>query len=540
MNPRTTATIALLTASLVGQASAQTIVQPVRANPAPRVIRMEAPAAPAQTTQPSMVYPYGGGCCTPCETRHGLHALHDCHIQWLKPWTCEDLEMKPVECPTKCEWCGPCGWLHSLLWCPPEEKKNGNGNGSCNGEKKNGNGEKKNGEGEKKNGEEEKKNGNGNGEEEEAPDLTPLMQAIQCVHPGLYCHMEHSGAKVYGWIQGGFTGNPAGPSDRQNFGVNFNSRSNDVQLNQAYLVFEKALTHEKEFNWGYRVDLLAGTDAPFIVSNGLFDRVVNEDQRGDHIGVDLPQFYVEAHFPGFITPKGLDVRFGKFYTLHGNELTPAIQTYFYSHSYGFFYSWPFTHTGVLTTLHLTDTVDVMNGIVRGWDQFDDNNDGVSWHGMVIWTSCDKNRSFWVTWITGPEQNNNTGNFRTLVTYDYSRKFGAYNDWLVILHGANAWEANATSDGQDAQWYDYAANLFYTVDPRLILGARGEWFDDPEGVRTGFATSYFEVTAGVTYKPYQNLRIRPEIRFDWADKARPYNDQQDKFQFTGAIDFIWEF
>jgi hypothetical protein len=234
--------------------------------------------------------------------------------------------MKPVEPSPCCTWCGPCGWLQSLLWCPPKEEEKQNGNG--NGEQKNGNGEKKNGNGEKKNGEGEKKNGEGEAakeeekKEEEPPTLTPLMQILQCYCPGTYRHMtcdEKNQTKLYGWIQQGFTANFDSPRDRTNFGTSFNFRSNDYRLNQVYFVLENPLEHEDHFNVGYRFDFLAGTDAPWIaaVSLGLFDNFTAGDL--DQVGIELPQFYVEAHLPGVITQKGLDVRIGRMYTLMGHR-----------------------------------------------------------------------------------------------------------------------------------------------------------------------------------------------------------------------------
>ena len=76
--------------------------------------------------------------------------------------------------------------------------------------------------------------------------------------------------------------------------------------------------------------------------------------------------------------------------------------------------------------------------------------------------------------------------------------------------------------------------------------RAEWFRDDEGTRTaqlkrpGFPASFYDLTLGVTYKPYRSLQIRPEVRWDWSPDARPYNDQTDKFQFTAAFDVIWRF
>jgi hypothetical protein len=459
-----------------------------------------------------------------CSSRSCRPGLHNCPVVCLRPWKCEDLELKLFECPPS--YCGCKGFL----WCPPAEEKNGNGD--CNGEKKDCNGDKP--------AEEPEKNGACPEEAKEEEIKTPLMQIIQCWHPGLYSHMECKGTKLYGWIQGGYTANFDSPNSRFNFGPTFNVRSNDFQLNQVYFVLENPLEHDKGYNWGYRIDTLVGTDAPFVVSNGLFDKVVPPADRGDRIGVDLPQFFVEAHLPGVITEKGMDVKVGRWYTLHVNEVVPAAQTNFYSHSYAFF-NLPFTHTGLLTTLHLTDTIDVMNGVVRGWDQaFDDNNDGVTYHGMVMWNACDKRQTFYVTSTVGPEQTDNTGNMRTLVTADYIRKFGAYNQWEMQLEGFHLWDANAVVDGTDARAYGGHGKLFYIVDPRLILGLRAEVFSDIDGIRTGFADTFYEVTTGITYRPYQNLRMRPELRFDWADSTRPFNDGTDKFQTTAAVDVIWEF
>ncbi len=372
------------------------------------------------------------------------------------------------------------------------------------------------------------------------------------------------GDKLYGWIQQGFTANFDSPRDRINFGANFNWRSNDYRLNQLYFVYENPLEHEDRGNVGYRVDFLVGHDAPFFVANGLFSDLTGFDATSgvgaagpgsfrqlNRVGIDLPQFYLDVHIPSWITKKGVDIRIGKFYTWMGREVYPATETAFYSRSYENVYGTPFTHTGILATLHATDMLDVVAGVVRGWDVFKDNNDRPSYHGAFIWNSYDKRYNWTTAWITGPEQVSQNGNYRTLVSSYLSSTFGSRNEWLLATGGHYGYEANAaldagTGDLKAAEWYAYSAHLFYTVDPRLILGMRAEWFRDDDGTRTavlkrpGFATSFYKITPGATYKPYQNLSIRPEIRADWTPDARPYNDQTDKFQITTAIDVIWKF
>lgn len=535
--------------------------------------------SPSQATIAGSTLPWDhSACCGQTKS-----ALHDCPIVWLRPWKCEDLEMKPFE-PVQ-GYCGCCG----LFWCPPAEEKNGNG------EKKNGNGN-----GEKKNGQdgadapkvktasgqaaEAKKEdrpqparpdqppaGEEKKEEKEAETLTPLMQAIQCASPGKYAHMKEKGDNLYGWIWAGYTANFDSPRDRINFGIFHNWRSNDVRLDQLNFVYENVLEHEKEVNFGYRVDFQIGHHAPIMVANGLFSNFTGFDPTSgfgvegppsfrniNRIGIDLPQFYANAHLPGVITEKGVDVLAGKFYTLMGREVYPAPLTEFYSRSYEIMYATPFTHLGVLGTLHATDTVDMTAGIVRGWDVFEDNNGKCSFTGNVVWTSCDKRYSWTTAWITGPEQFQNNQNYRSMVSSFVTAKYGTYNEWTFSLAGHYAFEQNAIADSatgglNDAEWYGLSGYAFYTIDPRVTLGTRVEVFRDDDGTRTaltrrpGFAANFYEWTMNVQYRPYQNLRFRPELRFDYADgktldglRARPYNDQRDRFQTTAAIDVIWEF
>lgn len=368
--------------------------------------------------------------------------------------------------------------------------------------------------------------------------------------------------RIFGWLQAGFTANPDDPEDRINFGVNFNWRSNDFRLNQLNFVLENPLEHEK-FNVGYRVDFLVGHDAPFFAANGLLDHFTGLDptsgvgQEGtpsyrnvNRIGIDLPQFYVDFGVPNFITSGGIDIRVGKFYTLMGREVYPAPDTDFYSRTYENILGTPFTHTGVLATIHATGNLDVVAGVVEGWDVFEDNNGRPSYQAALIWNSTDKRFNWTTVWITGPEQLDNDENDRTLITSYLTFKFGADDKWLLSTGGHVGYEENAVSAPagglQDAEWYAYSLHLFYALNPRWRLGFRAEWFRDDDAARTavlerpGFADNFYDVTLGVTYRLRENLRIRPELRYDWTAEARPFNDQTKKSQTTAAVDVIWQF
>jgi len=382
-----------------------------------------------------------------------------------------------------------------------------------------------------------------------APTPTPTPPVKEAVH-------------FYGWVQQGFAANPGNPRDGINFGANLDWRSNGYRLNQVYFVCENALEHEGVPNVGYRVDFLVGHDAPFFVANGLFSNFTGFDatsgvgldgpasfRRVNRVGIDLPQFYLEIHVPGFLS--GVDIRAGKFYTLMGREVYPAADTDFYSRTYENIYGTPFTHTGILTTIHAGPTLDVVTGVVQGWDVFKDNNSALSFHGAFIWNSPDKRYNWTTGWITGPEQPDNNRDYRTLVSSYLTAKLGSDSRWLLSTGGHYGIERNAAVDPStgrrtNADWYAYSAHLFYTVDERVRLGMRTEWFRDDEGTRTaqlrrpGFAASFYDLTLGLTYKPDASVQVRPEVRWDWTPDARPYNDQSDKSQLTAAVDVVWKF
>lgn len=395
-----------------------------------------------------------------------------------------------------------------------------------------------------------------------APDRWLLMKALQGTYPGAVLDSQRT--QVYGWIQQGFALNPASPRDRINFGVNEDWRANDYRLNQVYFILENPLEHEGRPNVGYRVDFLIGNDTPFFAANGLFSGFTGFDatsgvgvngpasfRQVNRIGMDLPQFYLDVAIPRFLTEKGIDLRVGKFYTLMGREVYPAADTDFYSRTYENIYGTPFTHTGFLVTIHATRTLDVVAGVVRGWDVFADNNQSPSFHGAVVWNSPDKRFNWFAAWITGPEQPDNDHNYRTLVSSYVTLKLDSSSRLVFVTGGHYGFEANAgvdpvTGSKRDAEWYAYSAHLFYAIDPRLRLGVRAEWFRDDDGTRTGqlkrpgFAASFYDLTIGVRYQPYRSLQIRPEVRLDWTPDARPYNDQTDKVQLTAAVDVIWRF
>ena len=60
-----------------------------------------------------------------------------------------------------------------------------------------------------------------------------------------------------------------------------------------------------------------------------------------------------------------------------------------------------------------------------------------------------------------------------------------------------------------------------------------------GIRTGTGRTdnYYEFTLGLIVKPTPYLWIRPEVRYDYAQWNKPYNDGTRGSQLTLGIDAI---
>ncbi len=367
--------------------------------------------------------------------------------------------------------------------------------------------------------------------------------------------------KISGWIDSGITFNPDSPQDNQNFGRIFDDRANEPLLNQVVINFERALAPKLgEFDWGFKLQFMYGSDARFIHSLGLFD----DTAATSILQPDLVEAYLNLHFP-VITEGGLDLKLGKFVTLEGAETIDPHTNFFYSHTYIFSFGIPFNHTGALATWHATSHLNLVAGLTRGVNtSVDDNNDSIAFHGGI---GLDLNEGKIVVSAAthiGPETPNNNHDQRYLNTITTTWKI---TDKLTSITDLNY----AHDAGADADAYGVAQYFTYAINSWLTAGVRGEIFRDDKGfyvvsfandhdpMRTlegeptidprtvgGGKTTYGAVTLGLNIKPTvpkaaASLAIRPELRFDSAlNGTHPFNDSSQLNQFTAGIDVIISF
>jgi len=415
----------------------------------------------------------------------------------------------------------------------------------------------------------------------QAASFTEAERLLEAVgDPNGSAFMKKWGLTVGGWANAGITYNSVSPENNFNGPVTFGDRSDEFQLNQLNLFIQRAVATEGDnFDIGGRFDIMFGTDAIFTQAYGVpaFDVNSGVPLNRNHWDLNLlnsndnrfydlamPQAYLETYIP---IGNGLNVKAGHFYTPIGYETVPAPDNFFYTHAYTMQYGEPFTHTGVLGSYAVDDHWSVIGGVVTGsstggWDGGWDKHLG-NWAGIAgaTWTNTDTGTSLNVSGTYGgtSEQSSEPwALYSVVLKQDLNEK-----THLVLQHDHGFANGILLGTPKDTEWYGINTHLYYDVSDTVTAGVRGEWFRDQNGFRvcspgrvaaatdgagnsfaaagnftaTCSAASYYAVTAGVTWKPVKWLNLRPNVRYDWADGARPFGDggattgKLDQFLFS---------
>ena len=346
-----------------------------------------------------------------------------------------------------------------------------------------------------------------------------------------------SGIRTFGWFETGYSGASPGPGQlsvqpRQNrFG-------NELLVDQIGLVVQKPLKQD-QFDLGFNIRYFAGADAALGQPKG---GIGNADNT--RFSQDFRDLNVSAHLP-ILTEKGMDVKIGRMNTIIGYNGFLSPYRPFYSSDYQFFYSQDGAFTGLLTNLHVTDQLDIWNGVTLGANTFytlrSDNS--YCYIGQVnYWLTEEKRTRLTGSVYAGPDAifaaPGMSGDFNTTVEIRLQHSWNRY--FTQIIQNNMGWDRN-TPVGTGS-WYGLYTIGILHLNPEIDALMRVEWFDDVQGTRTGVAANYSEVTLGTNWHPNKFLEVRPEIRGDFADKAAYGTGGANtyKTQLTGGISALVKF
>jgi hypothetical protein len=365
------------------------------------------------------------------------------------------------------------------------------------------------------------------------PDRWPFMKSLQGVWAGDV--LDGNRMSISGWTEMSFTAS----TDRAgNLPLGFNYRANDFSVQQNWLRIERSVAPSgtTEPTFGFRSDwILPGIDYRFTLARGIFnDQLTAHNGLPATYGIDPLQFYAEAYVPSIA--EGMDIKLGRFVSPICAETIDAPSNLLVSHSYASNYD-PFTHTGILTTTKLTPTWSVQAGLVLGSDVFIDPADEPTFVGGVKWAEAGQRNSVQLTAIIGSGRFNVEQNFNNVNVFDlvYTHTF---NPRLVYtLDAMFGYETNVPGIGA-ADWAAAVNYLSYTLTPRVSAAARLGFFEDAQGQRTGFPGLYSVLTTGLAFRPRKAVIIRPELRYDYNDESRPFENKHGLFTATGDVILRW--
>jgi len=382
-----------------------------------------------------------------------------------------------------------------------------------------------------------------------SPTSCSRMPCISCADLALPmipqpCVFEEFGLELGGWTEVGFSAVGTSPADRFNGPVTFNDRHAEAQMNQLWFYLER-----EPNKWacgpdlGGRIDVTYGTDAQFIQAGDGLESNWDQDERFYQMA--LPQFYLDT------TLAGWTVRMGKFFTILGYESPAAPDNFFYSHAYTMQYGEPFTHMGMLVSRNLGRWLFNM-GFHRGDDQFDDT-DGLNALNVLGGIGYTPHGD----WAKFEYAFSSSENGPGVPSYNHSlvNTIHVTKNLDYVLQGdyGEIWNENLRST---VKWWGLNQYFTYTINPCWAAAVRVEWFRDRDGTRvsglragnqtpTGLAGDFYEVTLGLNWKPRKNLRIRPEVRWDFFDPSpvttnSAFDAGNLNRQFTFGCDLVYRF
>jgi hypothetical protein len=382
----------------------------------------------------------------------------------------------------------------------------------------------------------------------------PLTEALWNLSPA----MKEARIKVYGWVDPGIS---ISTSHDSNIPESYAIVPNKLELDQAILRFERLpdTVQTDHVDWGFRLTALFGIDYRWTTSQGWFSSQLLKRNR--LYGADPVEAYGLIYVPK--VAKGMVIKIGRYISPPDIEAQLAPDNYLFTHSLMFTYDC-YTQTGVNAAVKLNDSWTILGGIHSGCDVATWNRAAHPTGQFIVrWVSRSNNDSIYgginsinnghfkgdhdnlqqsnITWT---HRFNEEGTFVTMTEAYYiyqshalvggTVNFGPPRPWFRLTGPGALIPGNAPAIGV----VNYTAiklskRDFITIRPIDFLV-------DVKGERTGFATTLTSWTVGLTHRFNKLISVRPELRYEYAFSARPWDNGLKNKQFMFAVDAIIRF
>src|SRR5271155_201399 len=333
--------------------------------------------------------------------------------------------------------------------------------------------------------------------------------------------------------------------------------SNNISLNQADLVFERAPDVDAGRPFGLRLDLQYGQ--------------ATDTLQGNPANEPRPAIYQNIYqaYGTYVVPigNGLTVDVGKFGSSIGIEGNYTKDQMNYSRAYWFDFL-PFYHMGVRAAYKVTDKLTLNYWVVNGTNQAEATN-GYKDELFGFTATPNKKITWNVNYYLGqehpdrlevassgpvPVQPGLTFQAITPAPNGKLHIFDSYVNWQAkpkltfALEGdyviEREWQNTVTALGQSsspAHVIGGAGYGKYQFSPKFAVAGRLEYMSDRGGLFSGITQALKETTVSFDYKLSDGFLIRYEWRRDFSNQPSFFTDKNgvlSKEQQTLGVGVVW--
>jgi hypothetical protein len=331
---------------------------------------------------------------------------------------------------------------------------------------------------------------------------------------------------ISGFVQASYFYNTRHPSDGVSDAYLWNAKDNSFSINKVKLTLASKPVETDKWDAGFRTSLIWGEDAP------------NLNTGSPKAGFEaLREAYVELNVP---IGTGLNVKAGQLISLlnwesgDGGAANPN-----FSQGNQWWYTGNGPSAGVQLGYSFSDAVNlkvrVQNGMFAGPV---DSNEGKAVIGSLGIKPCDKVWFNLIGWFSDGENVGGTptdvSGVSTIGGYQATKQLGTgfEVDYFHFSPDTAATSSDLWSVGGWV-WYDFT--------PKLTLAFRADYIDNPDGVlgppprgpASAIMTTDTHGTLGsltwtLTFKPTANLRLQPEVRYDYTGYKNGLDGKDNRF------------
>jgi hypothetical protein len=335
---------------------------------------------------------------------------------------------------------------------------------------------------------------------------------------------------ISGFVQTSYFYNTRRPADGESDGYLWNTKDNSFSLNKFKLTVASKPVATDKWDAGFRASLLFGDDAPDLNSPGINGNNGTNAPVSNTSFNDLREAYVELNVP---IGTGLDIKAGELISLlnwesgDGGAANPN-----FSQGNQWWFTGNGPSAGIQLGYNFTDkiglTVRVDNGLFQGPV---DNNSGKAFSGSI---ALKPTKDLWVNligWYDSEPGTTAVAGGSVIGGDQVTGKLGTgfevdYFNFSNVGNSSDLWSVGGWV------WYDFTA--------KVDLALRADYVDSPDaafglgpavrpgaGITTQGGSYLGSVTLTLNLKPTPNIKIQPEIRYDYTSFSGGLDGKQDR-------------